>query len=144
LEDISRGKSNGVELEDEEDVDELLRKICDEEDLDFETLRGSYDYAWEIALKVIKRALNVVRRYSETWMFDLDDKGLKVDMVSRLHDTKDGCRLVIEFRPLKRHLAEVVKSRAIKRRVKYYEEEMRKARREGRLIVGKGGAAGSK
>ena len=94
--------------------------------------------AKEVAFSVIRRALVLVQRYAQFRMVDLLERGVKLEMESKLLDTDEGVRLVIEFKPKIDEIVEALQRRATKKKIlrikKRADKEYRKMREEMRNV----------
>mgnify|MGYP000288809678 CR=1 FL=1 len=94
--------------------------------------------AKEVAYTVIRRTLVLVERYAQFRMVDLLERGLKIEMESRLLDTDEGVRLVIEFKPKIDEIVEALQRKATKKKIlrikKRADKEYRKMREEMRNV----------
>ena len=94
--------------------------------------------AKEVAFSVIRRALVLVQRYAQFRMVDLLERGVKLEMESRLLDTDEGVRLVIEFKPKIDDIVDALQRKATKKKIlrikKRADKEYRKMREEMRNV----------
>jgi len=88
-----------------------------------------YEEAKMIVQSVLRRSLFLVQRYAQHRVNDLNDRGLKTEMISGIGDTDRGVRLTIEFIPDEECIVKAVKNRAFRKLIKRYEKEAKKMKR---------------
>jgi len=118
----------------ERTLEEELREISQIHGVPEDELKGYYEEAFSVAQNVVRKALLGVLKYAEFRAEQLITGGLRTEIRSSIKTTKDSVVLSIEFVPTKDQVLDVVKNRAFKRMIKWYEKEQRKRQKEMRLV----------
>jgi len=84
---------------------------------------------WATVLSVLRRALFTIERFAQGYCVDLNDRGLKVVMTSRVNEIKKGVRLTIDFVAEEKTVLEAVKNRQFRRVIRQMEKELKSIKR---------------
>jgi len=127
--------SERVEAVQEEEVkplEEEIRELSQIHGVPEKELKEFYEEAFNVALKVVRRMLFSVDRFAQHRLNQVIEAGLKAELRTSIQTTKDGVKLIVEMIPSRQDILEVVKHRAFKRMIRYYEKEQRRGEKEWR------------
>jgi hypothetical protein len=88
-----------------------------------------YKEVVEVAQSLLRRSLMVIERYAQFICNDLNDRGLKTEMRSRIVPIDEGICLTVEFVPSRKCILDAVKRRPIRKLIKRYEKELKRMSR---------------
>jgi len=124
----------------EKTLEEELRELSQIYGISENEIKGFYEDAFRVALNVVRRALFGVERFAQYRINQLIEAGLKTEIRTSLQSTNEGAKLIIEFIPWKGDILEIVKNRAFKKMIRYYDKEQRKEEKVEREVERKVGA----